>query len=318
MALTSEQNDRRALSDSQLASAVRGVQKHAGHGRRAGRAWRSIDTATMWEYGRRTWNWACVEGLKLIGVPRAVENLLFHTTATGRRMHRAVWRPLVGACCAAHRAGRLGVRLSFEQIAVMLGTSRRTAARVVSELVAARLLRRDHTYQCDDGGTERVFDVSVYSLGGRLLEHARGGLEPGEKGSRWAAASRQRAKKERRERYLGLWKAQREPRAPGFAARWLSGAALVVDSFGGSDKVAPTPRKLGAMNKGLPPLVKEQEREGRLQLATPAPLSATESGETHEQASTPAAGHGRSDGPTFAERYQYSPGLHGWALDGGT
>jgi hypothetical protein len=317
MALTDDTN-RRQLSDSQLASAVRGVQKHAGHGRRAGREWRPLDTATMREYGRRTWNWACVEGLKLIGVPRAVENLLFHETPTGRRMHRAVWRPLVGACCAAYRSGRLGVRLSFEQIAVMLGTSRRTAARVVSELVAARILRRDHTYLCDDGGTERVFDVSVYAVGGRLLEYARGGLEPGEKGGRWGAAARQRAKNERRERYKGLWDAQRETRGPSFAQRWLSGAALVIDSLRGSDKVAPTPRKLGAMNKGLPPLVKQEKIEGRLQLASPAPLSATESGETHEQASTPVAGHGRSDGLTFAERYRYQAGLHGWALDGGT
>jgi hypothetical protein len=273
------------LGDSELLAAVRGVQRHAGRGDRTGRPWRDNDTRTMAELGHRCWNWARVEGLKLVGVPRCVENLLHHVTATGRRMHRAVWRPLVGAVCAAYRAKTLGVRLSLEQVAVLLQTSRRTAARVVRELVEARLLRRTHTYQCDEGGRERVYDTSVYSVGPALLAHVRGGLETGARGDRWGAAARARSKRERRERYLALWNAQRGTRGPSFAEKWLGGGASVAGSLGGSDNVAPTPSNSGGHKQSGPPDCGEIKNDGRSQRATPAPLRVPSAPETRQEPS---------------------------------
>ncbi len=235
----------------------------------------------------------------MIGVPRCVENLLYHVTATGRRMHRTVWRPLVGAVCAAYRARRLGVQLSLEQVAVLIGSSRRTAARVVAELVAARLLRRTHTYQADEGSRERVFDVSVYSVGPALLHHVRGGLEPGEQGDRWGAAARARSKKERRARYLVLWNAQRGTRGPTFAERWLSGGASDAVSPRGSDNVAPTPSTSGGHVRSGPPDRGPNMNDGRSQLAPRAPLPAPEAPEKHDTARAargPQASPGGGDG----------------------
>lgn len=277
------------LGNLELLDAVRGVQRHAGRkppkrGADTGRAWRTNDTATMLELAHRCWNWARVEGLKLVGVPRAVENLLYHVSATGRRMHRAIWRPLVGALCAAHRARRLGVRLSLEQLAVLLGCSRRTAVRVVRELVDRKLVRRLHTYLCDDGDRDRVYDTSVYAVGPALLQHVRGGLEPGERGDRWGAAARARAKKERRERYLGLLDAQRDLRGPGFAEKWLGGGASGDGLSRGRDNVAPTPSTSGGHEQSGPPDCEAIKNDGRSQRATPAPLHAAQAPEKHEEA----------------------------------
>ena len=212
-----------------------------------------------------------------------MENLLFHVSATGRRMHRTVWRPLLGACVAAYRSGSMGVRLSLEQVAVLIGASRRTAARVVRELVEAGLLRREHTYQCDDGERDRIWDVSVYTVGGRLLAKARGGLERGKAGARWAAAARQRAKGERRERYLALWNAQRESRGPSFAERWLGVGASESVSLRGSDKVAPTPRKQGGHEQWGPPHCGESKVGGRSLPSATAPLQTAGAPETRQE-----------------------------------
>ena len=279
------------LTASQLLGAVRGVQAHAGHERDGGREWRPTDTATMAEYARRSWNWARVEGLKLIGVPRALENLLHAVSVTGRRMNRCVWRPLVGVCCAAYRAtGVVGVRLSYEQLAVLLGTSRSTVGRVVRDLVAARLIRRDHTYQCDDGGTERAYETSVYSLGGRALAYLRGGLDAGDDAARWAAAARARARKERRARYVALWNAQRETRGPTFAEQWLAVGASEPDSSRGRVKEGPTPSTRGGHVQPAPPVCGENNSGGRSQAATRPPLQAAQASETPETAAGPVSG----------------------------
>jgi len=282
------------LTNSQLLGAVRGVQKHAGHERAAGRQWRERDTATMAELASRCWNWAVVEGLKALALPRCIENLCEYVTSTGRRMHRATWRPLLSVVCGAYRAGRMGVQLSFEQIAVLLGTSRRTAARVVAEMQAAGLLHRNHTYVCDDGSRDRAFDVSVYSLGGRSLQYVRGGLETGDQAKRWAAAARARARKERRARYVALWNAQRETRGPTFADLWLRGGASPAVPSGGSDKVAPTPRKTGGHEQSGPPDCGEIKNEGRSQPASPAPLLAAHAPERHQE---PGAARGPQGSP---------------------
>ena len=271
------------LSNVQLLGAVRGVQKHAGHGRAAGREWRERDTATMAELARRSWNWAVLEGLKALALPRCVENLCEHLSATGRRMHRAAYRPLLAAVCGAYRAGRMGVRLSFEQIAVMLGTSRRTAARMVSEMLALRIIRRDHTYVCDEGGTERAFDTSVYAVGGRTLEVARGGLDSGPDAARWAAAARARARSERRARYIALWNAQRGTRGPSFADEWLHGPAPVAVSSRGSVNVAPTPRKQGGHEQWGPPHCGESKVGGRSLPSATAPLQTAGAPETRQE-----------------------------------
>ena len=281
------------LTNAQLYAAVCGVRKHAG--RRpppegvpdTGREWRPTDSETMAEFVKRTWNWAAVEGMKMVGVPRCVENLLFHVSATGRRMHRTVWRPLLGACVAAYRSGSMGVRLSLEQVAVLIGASRRTAARVVRELVEAGLLRREHTYQCDDGERDRIWDVSVYTVGGRLLAKARGGLERGKAGARWAAAARQRAKGERRERYLALWNAQRESRGPSFAERWLGVGASESVSLRGSDKVAPTPLNSGGHKQSGPPDCEKSKVGGRSLPSSTAPLQAARAPERHQEPGAP-------------------------------
>lgn len=281
------------LTNTQLLGAVRGVQKHAGHGRAAGREWRERDTATMGELAKRCWNWAVVEGLKSLALPRCIENLCEYVTLTGRRMHRATWRPLLATVCGAYRAGRMGVQLSFEQIAVLLGTSRRTAARVVAEMQAAGLLHRNHTYVCDDGGQDRAFDVSVYSLGGRSLQYVRGGLEPGDGAKRWAAAARARARNERRTRYVALWNAQRETRGPTFADQWLHGGASLAVPSRGSDNVAPTPRKTGGHEQSGPPDCGESKVGGRSQPALPAPLQASHAPERHQEADASVAGTAR-------------------------
>ncbi len=135
----------------------------------------------------------------------------------------------------------------------------------------------------------RMFDVSVYSLGGRSLEYVRGGLESGEKGKRWGAASRQRAQNERRDRYRALWATQRETRGPTFAEQWLSPGASSDASLGGRDKVAPTPRKQGDMNRSGPPDCGKSEREGGRSLPS-APLQAARAPERHQEARVSVVG----------------------------
>jgi hypothetical protein len=183
---------------------------------------------------------------------------------------------------------------------VLLGTSRRTAARVVAEMQAAGLVHRNHTYVCEEGARDRAFDVSVYSLGGRSLQYVRGGLETGDDAKRWAAAARTRARQERRARYVALWNAQRTTRGPTFADLWLGGGGLPAVPSGGSDKVAPTPRKTGGHEQWGPPTVEGQREGGRSQPASPAPLQAPWAPEKPQKAGasrgpqgSPGGGDGR-------------------------
>jgi len=242
-------SSRRKLSDHELRGAFYGVQKHAGRSRE----WRPNDTATMAEYCSRAWNWARVEGLKMIGTPRCVENACYAISSSGRRMTRAIWRPVIGVVCAAYRAGTTGVRLSLEQIAVLLGSSRSTAGRVLRELQANGLIKVQHTYKGVPGERERMLDTSILEIGPALLLRARGGLEAGDNATRYAAAARSRARKERRARYISLWETQRgthtleSPRSEG------AEGAPAPDLLGGSPNVGPTPLKIGGHTLPDPP-----------------------------------------------------------------
>lgn len=281
---------RRNLSALELQSAVIGTQYHAGRDR----PWRHNDTATMAEFARRAWNWARVEGLKLIGVPRAVENLLVSRSPTGRRISRAIWRPLVGAVCAAYRAGTTGVRLSMEQVAVLIGASRSTASRAVRDLAAAGLIVRQHTYTGTAGeiGT-RLLDTTIYQVGPKLLAHVRGGLETGDRGARYAAAARARARKERRARYICLWEAQRGSHTPESGRSPAVAHPPAADPPRGGVKVGTTPLKLGGITLPDPPGSGEAKDRSASVAAPPLPAWLPPAEKTAKPAATGGSGRRR-------------------------
>ena len=247
------------LPAKQLMLAVRAVDKHAGHGRRNGREWRGTDGATMRELEARTWGVGELSRLYDVRAPRWLEPFCFKVASDGRRFGCARWLPFLGVLVAAYRAGAVGVRLSYEEIASEFGCSRRTAARWVADMRKIGLLSVVRIWTADNCARERERRRNVYQVGATIegtvgpalldgcSDVVRGTVRKAT-AKRCGMAARARARTHWRDHQRRAWAAQRVPRprseagscSPGAARRPPGGPSGAVGDRG-SDMVAPQP-----------------------------------------------------------------------------
>jgi len=204
------------------------LERHEAISRHTHARWSPKDRATHDEMVARCWGVGEVSSLRMVGLPRWVEPLLFRVSPTGRRMARAGWRPLLALVIGAFRGGSAGVRLTFDELASETGVSIATCKRYVPEMVEAGLLRKIKAFREVTGSRtmKRANDSNVYQPGPVLLAHWHALLEgcssrvpyggPNAKRARFAAHElRQDARLHRRQREQAARASHPSPQLPG-------------------------------------------------------------------------------------------------------
>jgi hypothetical protein len=184
---------------------------------RRGCAWNETDATTMSAVRARSWQFSECVAVATDHVPRWLSDLV-----PGRLRARV---PLAYCALAAHRAGALGVLLSYTEIAALFDVSERTAGRWVKELEAAEILEVVQTWQESPKGCSvpRGYWKQLYRPGPKMRHVAGMGMCEGARdlsdaeaalARRIARVARARSRERIRLRSDALWTAKAGRRPP--------------------------------------------------------------------------------------------------------
>jgi len=178
---------------------------------RRGAAWNENDAGTMAAVKARSWQFAESTTVATDHIPRWLSDLV-----PGRFRSRA---PLLSVVLAAHRAGALGVLVSYTELSSLLDVTPRTVSRWVRDLEADGLLEVIQTWQPAPDGHDaaRGYWKHLYRPGPRMRSVAGLGMLEGAAGlgdaeramaQRCARVARARVRRRQRERSAALWEAE--------------------------------------------------------------------------------------------------------------